>query len=144
MLTKERLGFAWAGTLASFVAPLVVVLWQAANSLIDEHGVDVSIGPIFLLGLPISILSTWFLGLPLVLYLRWKQVLNAKIVCAGGAAFGASFLIVFFWIIDPPLLPWPRLLGQGSAGAFLGFAVAVVFCVLARIPLRSHIRGSAG
>src|ERR1700754_2155695 len=132
--TKEGMGFAWSGALASFVAPVVVVLCQAVSSLIEEHRVNVSVGPIFLIGLPISILPIWLLGMPFVLYLRRMELLNAKTVCIGGAFFGALFLIAFLWIVDPPLLPWPRLLGQGSAGGFLRFAGGVGFFVFWGVP----------
>src|ERR1700761_8592719 len=100
MSENSGLGLGWAATLGAFAAPLALMLWQVTSSLFDGVGVSVSLGPIFLIGYPISLLATWLLGLPLVLYMRRRKSLNAFAVCLGGIVIGAILFVTLLWFVD--------------------------------------------
>jgi hypothetical protein len=135
------LGLGWAATVGSFAAPVAVMLWQAASSLFDGGGggVSLSLGLIFLIGAPISLLATWLLGLPFVLYMRRRKSLNVMAVCVGGVVIGAIFFVTLLWLVSLPSQSTAHVFGQSLVGGILGLLVALVFCLLARIPFRTHL-----
>lgn len=132
------MGFGWAATVGSFAAPVAVVLWQAASSLVDGSDISLSAGPVFLIGTPISLLATWLFGLPFVLCMRRRKALNVVAVCGGGVAIGAGFFVVLVRLVSQPSLSTAHVFGQLLVGGTLGLVVALAFCLLARIPFRTH------
>jgi hypothetical protein len=133
------LGLGWAATVGSFAAPVAVMLWQTANSLFDGGGISLSLGLIFLIGAPISLLATWLLGLPFVLYMRRRKFLNVMAVCVGGVVIGAIFFVTLLWLVSLPSHSTAHVFGQSLVGGILGLLVALAFCLLARIPFRTHL-----
>jgi len=134
------LGLGWAAIAGSFAAPVVVMLWQAASSLFDRGGISLSLGPIFLIGAPISLLVTCVFGLPFVFYLRRRNSLNVIAVCLGDVVIGAFLFVALLWLVSLPSQATADVFRQSLVGGFLGLMVALVFCLLARIPFRSHSR----
>jgi len=139
MSKNSGLGLGWAATLGAFAAPLAVMLWQVTSSLFDGAGVSVSLGPIFLIGYPISLLATWLLGLPLVLCIRRRKSLNAVAVCLGGIVIGAILFVTLLWLVELSSQATAHVFGQALVGGILGLLVASFFCLLARIPFRANL-----
>lgn len=133
------LGLGWAATVGSFAAPVAVMLWQGASSLFDGTGTSLSLGPIFLIGGPVSLLATWLLGLPFVFYMRRRKSLSVMAVCLGGVVIGAIFFVTLLWFVSLPSQSTAHVFGQSLVGGILGLLVALAFCLLARIPFRAHL-----
>jgi hypothetical protein len=129
MATSEGAGFGmgWAATVGSFAAPVAIMLWQAASSVYESGGLSLSLGPIFLIGTPISLLATWLFGLPFALYLRRRKSLNVMAVCVGGVVIGAAFFITLLWLVSLPSASTAQVPGQAIVGGVLGLLVALTF-----------------
>jgi hypothetical protein len=134
---NEGLGFGWAATVGSLAAPVGTMLWQAASSPFDVGELSLSLGPIFLIGVPISLSATWLFGLPFILYMRRRKSLNIAVVCLGGIFIGAIVFVVLVWLVSLPPHSMAHVFGQLVVGGSLGLIVALAFCLLARVPFRS-------
>lgn len=86
-----------------------------------------SIGGLFAIATPVSLLATMCLGLPLVVLLRWRNALSWLSICVGATLIGAVAFALFTWVITSGQRA--PTLSHYSIGAIFGLVSGVAFCV---------------
>lgn len=96
-----------------------------------------SLGFMYLFGLPVTFVALAALGWPwLTVLARWRK-LAVGYVCAGAGAIGA---IIFVLVLTAFRGRWPSALDavieQLGTGFVLGLLSGLIFCAAARVPMR--------
>lgn len=96
------------------------------------------IGFAYAFGLPVAAVAMFALGWPWVAWLRWTGRFGVPQVCTGASVMGAFVFVLFARIMVPgPGLSF-GVVRYALIGTVLGCVSGLLFCAMARVPLRTE------
>lgn len=133
----------FGGVIAPLAAPIIFFLGVLLVSTLHDgpvaglHDWQAALLAAVVFVLPASYLVTWILGVPYIFWLRSRSRLTTLNVCVGAVIFGVIGAWGYQWIGKAESLQMGSLALGALLGAGLALSVAITFCAVKGIPLKS-------